>query len=1259
MLMLHKSENILLEQFQNFKEVLKGGGKDMFRCSKVYRFFAFVMAILLLVVTIAGCSTKKEKESPSSEKEAGSQVVPSGDGDNLIEQIDSLKHVYPTSIRITNEKAILKPGEYKLTAAVSPENAVKGYRFSLVGDYDYAQISDNILLIGKDAPDNTKVTVRVSSKYDLQISSTKMFTISNEIDWIDIATEEQLLAIANNLSGNYRLLNDIHLTKEWPGIGTADTTVNGETIKGNGFAGRFNGNGFTIYGLDMTDGKGYNKALFCQTEESAIIEKLSLKGAVYGSSWCGALVGINKGLVRNCITEVEVKTAAAPCAAFVGTNKGTILNCLALGSATAGYSSAGHGAGFVNVNNGIIKSSYALADTIEFAAGYKKNVDTAISKSGEELKRRVTFSQWDDTIWYIIDGAYPCLRHEGFIPGNSGNSDVPSPPTDDNIVWTDIATEKELRNIALDLNGNYRLVNNIELTENWSGIGQVASGSDAGISFNGHFDGSGYTISGFKMVDENGYNMGFFMQTGLDAVIENLRLVGSVSGRNYCSALVGINNGIIRNCVTEVDVTGKSAPSSGFVGTNNGQIFNCYALGQVTVVENDKHGAGFVNVNHATKGSIISSFALDSSMKYAIGYNKVNDDAIQKSKDQLKTADTFAGWDTDIWYIADKMYPVLRYPGFCEADVLPQSVAIEECDDTLCPGEYTLQAKVYPERAPQDVVFSLLEATDGVTLKENVLSIDSSTEDGITVTIKVMSSYNSMIYATKKVSISSIEWTDISTEEELRHISDDLNGNYRLVCDIELTKEWDGIGQPASGSDKGISFNGRFNGNGHSITGFYMEDANGFNMGLFMQTGEDAVIEKLKLEGTVKGRNYCSALVGINNGTIKNCMTNVAVSGRSVPSSGFVGTNNGTIAYCIAVGSVSVVENGKHGAGFVNSNHATKGVIISSYALDSSMPYAVGYNMVENTEITKTESELKTADTYQDWDKNIWSVNNGSYPIFRTELLRRFMNNQCMDLMPELTENGFLDDFSGGIAMDSWNISLRKWGSLEEYQGSLAENISYTDDGILMLRAQGSHSAGTPYSGACLVSRQTCGAGSYSICMKPASVLGVCNAMWTFHYEDAGVINHEIDIELPGHITDKTEGTIGSDIGYHRLLTTNWLSLRNKTSVGTKLDTPANDGNWHVYRFDWHTEPEPYIEFYVDGNLVSTSKTNVPTKKGLLWFGIWLPKDWCGSPDFDTDYMMVDWISYQPFDEYTEETICDPGKVGDISAYPAMASVMQ
>lgn len=1221
-----------------------------------------VIMFLAFMLICTACSQKTNKPPSKDEQTNVSKENIDDDVTEDTSEEDSLVRVYPANIQIVNAESVLKPGKYKLEVAVSPKNAVKGYRTTLQGSCDFAQIEDNTLVIGQNAPDNARLTIKVTSKYDMLISSTRTFVVSNAIDWIDISTEEQLLKINKNLSGNYRLVNDIYLTKEWEGIGTPDTTVEGKTVEGKGFSGRFNGNGFTIHNLDMTSDGGYNKAFFYQTEENAVIEQLSLEGSVYGSSWCAALVGINKGLVKNCVTSVEVKTVAAPCAAFVGTNKGTIVNCLAIGSATAGPSSAGHGAGFVNVNNGTIQSSYALATSIEFAEGYKKQANTDITKSEEFLKTKASFSDWDNTIWNIVNGKYPYLRTELNII-MAGETDDEDNQTGDQpdaeIVWIDIANEEDLIGISDDLNANYRLTNNIELTQDWAGIGTAASGSDAGVSFNGRFNGNGYTISGFNMVDANGFNLGFFKQTGVDAIIENVRLIGAVSGRNYCSALVGINNGIVRNCVTDVTVTGKSAPSSGFVGTNNGQIINCYALGEVTVVENDNHGSGFVNANHATKGVIASSFGLNTSMKYAVGYNKVTNEAILKSDAQLKTAATFADWDTDIWYISNKMYPVLKYPNFTENDILPQSVILEGCSDTMSPGVYNLEASVLPACASQDVIFSLIGEKEGVSLEGNVLTIESNVEDGISIVIKAMSDYDSMIYTTHEVFISSIDWTDISTEAELKLISNDLDGNYRLVCNINLTEVWAGIGRPASGSDKGESFNGRFNGNGYSITGFRMEDSNGYNMGFFMQTGENAIIEKLRLEGTVSGRNYCSALVGINHGTVKNCITDVAVTGKSAPSSGFVGTNNGTIAYCMAIGQVTVVGNGNHGAGFVNSNHATKGVITSSYALDSSMPYAVGYNKVSNTAITKTDSALKTASTYTGWDQNIWYISNGAYPIFKRELQVRTAQNQCANLIPTVITNGFVEDFSGGICSDNWYISEKRWGSLENYQGTLTKNVSYTKNGVLVLKAQGSQSEDVPLSGAALVSTQEYGAGSYSICMKPASVLGVCNAIWTFYYEANGTINHEIDIEFPGHITDGAEGTVGSDIGYHRMLTTNWTSLTNKTSVGTELETPANDGNWHVYRFDWHTEPEPYIEFYMDGKLISTSTTNVPTKKGLLWFGIWLPKEWCGTPDFDTDCMLVDWVSYQPFDEYTEETNGDPGNVGGISAYPSKASEIQ
>lgn len=262
-----------------------------------------------------------------------------------------------------------------------------------------------------------------------------------------------------------------------------------------------------------------------------------------------------------------------------------------------------------------------------------------------------------------------------------------------------------------------------------------------------------------------------------------------------------------------------------------------------------------------------------------------------------------------------------------------------------------------------------------------------------------------------------------------------------------------------------------------------------------------------------------------------------------------------------------------------------------------------------------------------------------------------YLENGRIKAPVETTPNGYVDEFKNGIDPTRWQISDRKWGPLADYQGVLPENVSYTEDGILLLKGQGLYSTDRPLSGAALVSVAPHGAGSYSVAMKVLPRLGVCNAAWTYFQSDKGLVNHEIDIELPGHITE--DGS-RNDPGYLRVLNTNWLSTTNFISKGIITETPANDGKWHLYRFDWHIKPVAHIDFYVDGVLVSTTTEKVPFKKGLFWLGVWLPKGWCGLADFEEDYMMIDWVSYQPFeDEETTDTVSDPGRTASLDKYPS------
>ncbi|MBQ9482211.1 MAG: glycoside hydrolase family 16 protein [Clostridia bacterium] len=247
-----------------------------------------------------------------------------------------------------------------------------------------------------------------------------------------------------------------------------------------------------------------------------------------------------------------------------------------------------------------------------------------------------------------------------------------------------------------------------------------------------------------------------------------------------------------------------------------------------------------------------------------------------------------------------------------------------------------------------------------------------------------------------------------------------------------------------------------------------------------------------------------------------------------------------------------------------------------------------------------------------------------------------------------------VDDFRAGVNADRWYISTQTWGGLADYQGCKTENVSYTADGILLLKAQGRYSTDIPLSGAAVITRETYGTGSYSVAMKVMPRLGACNALWTYYYGRGGRDNHEIDIELPGH---RTPG--GGEIGYDRVLNTNWVSETSYTSSGNFTASPANDGKWHLYRFDWHTYPAPRVDYYVDGVLTHSETRNVPSVKGLFWMGVWLPNAWCGQPDFEVDYMMIDWFSFVPFDQPAEESWPVPGGYeADVKNYPSYPVAM-
>jgi len=259
----------------------------------------------------------------------------------------------------------------------------------------------------------------------------------------------------------------------------------------------------------------------------------------------------------------------------------------------------------------------------------------------------------------------------------------------------------------------------------------------------------------------------------------------------------------------------------------------------------------------------------------------------------------------------------------------------------------------------------------------------------------------------------------ISTAQQLQNLSKCVtnsimeNKYYVLNNDIDLSDYLagegnnGGVGWNPIGNSSSVYFTGKFNGNGHKVSGLWIRRnlALGY-LGLFGHTSYFAEIKNIGVEiddnkggisggsyvgglvgyadgsisnsyviGNVSGTSNVGGLVGSNKGTISNSYAMGNVSGSSYYVGGLVGQNNGTISRSYAMGSVST---GSDVGGLVGSNYLSI-VNNSYYDKETSGMNDTGKG------IGKTTAEMKTQSTYVGFDfEGIWEISSGKnngYPI--------------------------------------------------------------------------------------------------------------------------------------------------------------------------------------------------------------------------------------------------------------------------------------
>ena len=212
-------------------------------------------------------------------------------------------------------------------------------------------------------------SVKVRVTVDNVSSAFVTFNVPTEIH-----TAEEFNAIRNNLKGYYILCNDIDLSEysEWVPIGYATKLADGRlSYSETGFKGEFNGNGYTIKGLNINLNKTNlaTVGLFGFVDTSAVVSNLKLEAKISGtgsdSDYVGALTGVNYGIIDACDVSAEINSEGGLyLGGITGQNTGNLTNS-AVDVTIKGSNSNTDGffvGGVVGQNSGSLNGNEVVAD---------------------------------------------------------------------------------------------------------------------------------------------------------------------------------------------------------------------------------------------------------------------------------------------------------------------------------------------------------------------------------------------------------------------------------------------------------------------------------------------------------------------------------------------------------------------------------------------------------------------------------------------------------------------------------------------------------------------------------------------------------------------------------------------------------------------------------------------------------------------------------------------------------------------------------
>lgn len=506
-----------------------------------------------------------------------------------------------------------------------------------------------------------------------------------------------------------------------------------------------------------------------------------------------------------------------------------------------------------------------------------------------------------------------------------------------------INDEAGLRDIAKNLNDNYVLTQDIELSDaEWTPIGTRDN------PFTGTLDGQGFTINGLTVGNGANDDKAFFGFTknatvkniaftnavvkghnqaaivvaqATSSTLSNIYVSGVVTGRDHVGTIAGDARGTtdsrttITNCVSTAAALSTEHQGGGIAGwTDNSTFSYNIAYGAVTAPNNGAGGiTGMVdgNGNNTVYKSNISA------APYIKGGNDRTHGINGWCNNSSNTGSNNLSWAETVYYVGGNKKKATNI-----ADDSGMHGTVTSTEDLKKAATYTdidfstdtwiLEDGKWPRlkqfKTMYDAFTSISALPDNITVGKNVtvtattalnrdINITSSDNDIISVdgntlnakksgtcVITITSTTDDLAQGASKtftITVKDANYITISTAEDLDNLRNDMTASYVLANDIDMTD----INFVPFGIVEGKNaskFTGTFDGQGHTIKGLKYDVSDKGEVGLFCQT-DNATIKNLIIEGAYfKGNANVGGIVGqMYRTTITDCaVLNSYIEGR-------------------------------------------------------------------------------------------------------------------------------------------------------------------------------------------------------------------------------------------------------------------------------------------------------------------------------------------------------------------------------------------